>query len=131
MQKKMDGKKKKKELRRESVGEAMGVDETTPVADNLAEARALDAAVEAARRLNNLTSGGKAKKSKRVSSKRRSSIALMEQTTSLFAASSEDEYGEMKEKEGEGGSDSDAELPGLISQSEESCSQDESEDSSE
>ena len=64
LQEKVKEKKSKKETRRVSVGETMGVDEAAPVGDNLDEARALGAAVEAAHRLNNLTGEGKAKKSK-------------------------------------------------------------------
>ena len=76
-------KTKKKTDRRVSVGDALGLQTPDPAGSDLNEARAIDTALEAARHLNKMAASGKTKKG-RPNKKRRSSIALMAATKSLF-----------------------------------------------
>ena len=98
--------KMKKTDRRASVGETLGVPTPDPEGTNLTEARALDSALAAARRLNDMSAGPKKGKKGRNSKKRRSSVALMEATEALFVSSSDEE----KERDADGDL-----IPGLVS----------------
>ena len=89
----------KKKDRRVSVGETLGVSTPDPEGTNLAEAKALDTAAAAARRLNSMSADSKRKKKKgRANRKRRSSVALMEATAGLFESTSDEE----KERDADG-----------------------------
>ena len=76
-------KNKDHKARRESVGEALGLTSPDPKGQNLNESRALDNAVAAAQRLNEMVSGGK-KTGKRQSKSRRSSMTLRAATEKLL-----------------------------------------------
>ena len=104
--KRLMNKGKKKKDRRVSVGETLGVNTPDPEGTNLAEARALDSAVAAACRLNDMSADTKKNKNGRASKKRRSSVALMEATAGLFESTSEEE----KERDADGDL-----IPGLVS----------------
>ena len=81
--KRLQAKKNKDTDRRVSVGDALGVPDASTDGDNLNEVRALDAALAAARRLNELAASGE-KDTASARASRRSSAALLKQTrTSL------------------------------------------------
>ena len=73
-----------------SVGDALGVPSVSSEGDNLNEARALDSALAAARRLNELAASGKKEKGQERAA-RRSSLALQKQTEALFNFNGESE----------------------------------------